>query len=90
MHSFFASFLHSNIHFLGHPSLCYRHDGDGVCEDFERMTSIKDCGFYTPEGFEDQWASNATANPAYQDEECPESVVIGTPSRDLVSQPLTH
>jgi hypothetical protein len=69
---------------LGHPSLCYRHDGDGVCEDFERTTSIKDCGFYTPDGFEDQWTHNATANPAYQEEECPESVVIGPPGRELV------
>ena len=72
--------------FIGHPSLCYRHDGDGICEDFERKTSIKDCGFYTPEGFEDQWAVNVTVNPRDRDETCPENVTLGPPPLDLVTQ----
>ena len=72
--------------FTGHPSLCYRHDGDGICEDFERKTSIKDCGFYTPEGFEDQWAVNVTVNPRDRDETCPENVTLGPPPLDLVTQ----
>ncbi|EDO34671.1 predicted protein, partial [Nematostella vectensis] len=75
------------FHCEGHPSLCYRHDGDGVCEEFERMYSIRDCGFYTPEGFLDQWARNASANPDYQLPECPASRVIGPPVRDLVCKP---
>jgi hypothetical protein len=63
----------------GEPSLCYLHDGDGICEDFERRYSIQDCGFFTPEGFTDQWATGAIANPEFQTPECPESVVIGQP-----------
>lgn len=39
------------------PSMCYYYDGDGVCEDFERETGVRDCGLYTPSGFLDQWAS---------------------------------
>ena len=69
----------------GHPSLCYRHDGDGKCEEFEEKTSMKDCGFYTPEGFQDQWAVNVTVNPSYHRSQCPENVIAGPPSRDLVS-----
>ena len=72
-------------HIVGHPSLCYRHDGDGVCEDFEKMTSVQDCGFYTPEGLRDQWAVNVSVNPDYQSANCPETAVIGPPSRALVS-----
>lgn len=37
--------------------MCYYYDGDGVCEDFERETGVRDCGLYTPNGFLDQWAS---------------------------------
>lgn len=73
-------------YFTGHPSLCYRHDGDGICEVFERKTSIKDCGFYTPEGFQDQWAVNVTVNPRDRDETCPENVTLGPPPLDLVTQ----
>ena len=70
----------------GHPSLCYRHEGDGKCEEFEKKTSIKDCGFYTPEGFEDQWAVNVTANPSFRRRKCYENIIVqqGPPSRDLV------
>ena len=65
--------------------MCYRHEGDGKCEEFEKKTNIKDCGFYTPEGFEDQWAVNVTVNPYYRDKDCPENVVVGPPTLDLVT-----
>ena len=68
--------------------MCYRHDGDGKCEEFEKKTSIKDCGFFTPEGFEDQWAVNVTVNPHYRRRKCSENIIVqpGPPSRDLVSR----
>ncbi|XP_044175227.1 pappalysin-1-like [Acropora millepora] len=72
------------FHCTGHPSLCYQHDGDGKCEDFEEKTSIKDCGFYTPEGFEDQWAISVRVNPSNNQSECSGDVIIGPPARDLV------
>ena len=65
------------------PSRCYFHDGDGVCEEFEQKTSIKDCGVYTPQGFLDQWASNATVS--HQDQQCPGWVIIGQPAASQVS-----
>ena len=72
----------------GRPSLCYRHDGDGICEDFEIKTSIKDCGFYTPEGFKDQWVYSAAANPKYT-YVCEPHSIIGPPRPDLVSIDVT-
>ncbi|XP_054854549.1 pappalysin-1 [Eublepharis macularius] len=60
------------------PSRCYFHDGDGVCEEFEQMTSIIDCGVYTPQGFLDQWASNVSVS--HHDERCPGWGVIGQPA----------
>ncbi|XP_071155893.1 pappalysin-1-like [Mytilus edulis] len=66
----------------GEPSHCFIHDGDGICEDFERPYSVTDCGYYTPPGFEDQWAKTAVANPEFQDDTCPESLIIGIPSRN--------
>ena len=66
--------------------MCYRHDGDGKCEDFEKKTSIKDCGLYTPEGFEDQWAVSVAVNPEYRESRCPpENVILGPPPFDLVT-----
>ncbi|XP_053551737.1 pappalysin-1 [Bombina bombina] len=67
---------------LDEPSRCYFHDGDGVCEEFERMTSIKDCGVYTPNGYMDQWASNITVS--HQNDQCPGSVVMGQPAATQV------
>uniref|UniRef100_A0A8C1THT0 Pappalysin 2 n=1 Tax=Cyprinus carpio TaxID=7962 RepID=A0A8C1THT0_CYPCA len=61
----------------GRPSLCYVFEGDGVCEEFERRSSVQDCGFYTPQGYADQWAS--TASGSHQDESCPASKVTGEP-----------
>uniref|UniRef100_A0A673IPZ2 Pappalysin-2-like n=1 Tax=Sinocyclocheilus rhinocerous TaxID=307959 RepID=A0A673IPZ2_9TELE len=61
----------------GQPSLCYVFEGDGVCEEFEVHSSIQDCGFFTPQGFTDQWAS--TASGSHQDQRCPASKVTGEP-----------
>ncbi|KAJ8408732.1 hypothetical protein AAFF_G00253670 [Aldrovandia affinis] len=64
---------------VGEPSMCYFYDGDGVCEDFERETSVRDCGLYTPSGFLDQWA---TAVEASHEERlyCPAEVAVGYPA----------
>ncbi|XP_042612734.1 pappalysin-1-like isoform X1 [Cyprinus carpio] len=61
------------------PSLCYFYDGDGVCEDFEREASVRDCGLYTPSGFLDQWA---TAVQVSNEEKihCPAEVAVGYPA----------
>ncbi|RXN20770.1 pappalysin-2 isoform X1 [Labeo rohita] len=61
----------------GLPSLCYVFEGDGVCEEFEKHSSVQDCGFFTPQGFTDQWAS--TASGSHQDQRCPASKVTGEP-----------
>ncbi|XP_028987725.1 pappalysin-2 [Betta splendens] len=54
----------------GEPSQCYVFDGDGICEEFERVSSVQDCGYFTPLGYMDQWASTATAS--HQDpKRCP-------------------
>lgn len=68
----------------GRPSLCYRHDGDGVCEEVEKRTSIRDCGFFTPDGFRDQWVYRVNVNPKYK-YDCEPTSVIGPPRSDLVS-----
>ncbi|XP_075040806.1 pappalysin-1 [Mixophyes fleayi] len=80
-------FCHQEAYFhcLDEPSRCYFHDGDGVCEEFERMTSIKDCGVYTPNGFLDQWASNVSVSH-HNDQDCPGWVVIGQPTANQVCQ----
>uniref|UniRef100_A0A8C0E906 Pappalysin 2 n=1 Tax=Bubo bubo TaxID=30461 RepID=A0A8C0E906_BUBBB len=61
----------------GEPSLCYVHDGDGVCEPFEKTSSVLDCGPYTPDGYVDLWAVKAYAS--HQEEACPASLVTGEP-----------
>lgn len=68
----------------GRPSLCYRHDGDGKCEEFEKTTSIQDCGFYTPDGFKDQWVDHAIKNSKYK-YTCKIDRIIGPPRASLVS-----
>ncbi|KAM6948741.1 LOW QUALITY PROTEIN: pappalysin-2 [Aplochiton taeniatus] len=66
------------FHCNGEPSLCYVHDGDGVCEEFERGSSVKDCGYFTPQGYVDQWASSAWAS--HQDHgRCPAQAATGEP-----------
>ena len=73
------------FHCDGQPSVCYKYVGDGKCEEFERQTSIIDCGFYTPKGFKDQWAIDAQGNPKYsKKKKCPEGVISGPPPLDLV------
>lgn len=67
----------------GQPSLCYVFEGDGVCEEFEKGSSIQDCGFFTPQGFNDQWAS--TASGSHQDQRCPASRVTGEPALTQVN-----
>uniref|UniRef100_A0A8C9Z982 Pappalysin 2 n=1 Tax=Sander lucioperca TaxID=283035 RepID=A0A8C9Z982_SANLU len=63
----------------GEPSQCYVFDGDGVCEEFERGSSVQDCGYFTPLGYTDQWASIATAS--HQDpNHCPAHAATGEPS----------
>uniref|UniRef100_A0A8C3RKL1 Pappalysin 2 n=1 Tax=Cyanoderma ruficeps TaxID=181631 RepID=A0A8C3RKL1_9PASS len=63
---------------VGEPSLCYVHDGDGVCEPFEKISSMLDCGPHTPEGYVDLWAVKAYASQ--QDaKSCPASLVTGEP-----------
>lgn len=63
----------------GEPSQCYVFDGDGVCEEFERASSVRDCGYFTPLGYTDQWASTATAS--HQDpNHCPAHAATGEPS----------
>ncbi|XP_072548838.1 pregnancy-associated plasma protein A, pappalysin 1a [Salminus brasiliensis] len=67
------------------PSMCYYYDGDGVCEDFERETSVKDCGLYTPSGFLDQWATSVEAS---HEERlyCPAEVAAGYPAATKTCQ----
>ncbi|KAF3858509.1 hypothetical protein F7725_011710 [Dissostichus mawsoni] len=63
----------------GEPSQCYVFDGDGVCEEFERGSSVQDCGYFTPLGYTDQWASTATAS--HQDpDHCSANAATGEPS----------
>ncbi|XP_031133821.1 pregnancy-associated plasma protein A, pappalysin 1a isoform X2 [Sander lucioperca] len=61
------------------PSMCYYYDGDGVCEDFERETGVRDCGLYTPNGFLDQWAS--TVEVSHEEKPyCSGEVAAGYPA----------
>lgn len=63
----------------GEPSLCYWHKGDGKCEDFEIKTVISDCGHYTPDQFEDQWATSAYTSPLFISDLCLPDIVVGHP-----------
>nr|XP_015798245.2 pregnancy-associated plasma protein A, pappalysin 1a isoform X2 [Nothobranchius furzeri] len=67
------------------PSMCYYYDGDGVCEDFERETGVRDCGLYTPSGFLDQWASSVDVS---HDEKpyCSGEVAAGYPAATKTCQ----
>lgn len=59
--------------------MCYYYDGDGVCEDFERETGVRDCGLYTPNGFLDQWASTVEVSHE-QKPYCSGEVAAGYPA----------
>ncbi|XP_077757910.1 pappalysin-2 isoform X1 [Canis aureus] len=69
--------LEEGFHCAGEPSLCYIYEGDGICEPFEKETSIMDCGLHTPEGYLDQWATQAYSS--HEDKKCPASLVTGEP-----------
>lgn len=69
----------------GNPSLCYVHDGDGVCENFELKSSVRDCGFFRPEGFYDQWATRAVSNQETHLPFCSTDAILGPASPDEVS-----
>lgn len=59
--------------------MCYYYDGDGVCEDFEQETGVRDCGLYTPNGFLDQWA--ATVQVSHEQKPyCSGEVAAGYPA----------
>ena len=68
----------------GQPSICYKYEGDGVCEEFEKQISIVDCGFYIPPGFEQQWAIGVEGNPKHQCQTNSINVIAGPPPLDLV------
>lgn len=68
----------------GQPSICYRNEGDGICESFERETVPVDCGFYIPNGFTQQWAIAATGNPIHECEHSKYDIITGPPPLDLV------
>uniref|UniRef100_A0AAR2JEU4 Sushi domain-containing protein n=1 Tax=Pygocentrus nattereri TaxID=42514 RepID=A0AAR2JEU4_PYGNA len=71
------------------PSLCYFYDGDGVCEDFERETSVRDCGLYTPSGFLDQWATGVEVSTEDR-VHCPAEVAAGYPAVTKVGRLCKH
>ncbi|KAM5238615.1 pappalysin-2 [Ctenodactylus gundi] len=72
-----ACTLEKGFNCAGEPSLCYRYEGDGICEPFEKETSIMDCGLHAPEGYLDQWAAQAYSS--HEDKACPVSLVVGEP-----------
>ncbi|XP_069890510.1 pappalysin-2 isoform X1 [Dipodomys merriami] len=69
--------LEEGFNCVGEPSLCYRYEGDGICEPFEKETSIVDCGFHTPEGYLDQWATQAYSS--LEDKKYTVALVTGEP-----------
>ncbi|KAG8517177.1 Pappalysin-2 [Galemys pyrenaicus] len=75
--------LEEGFNCVGEPSLCYIHEGDGICEPFEKETNIIDCGLYTPKGYLDQWATQAYSS--HEGQKCPVSLVTGEP-HSMVSE----
>lgn len=61
------------------PSMCYYYDGDGMCEDFEQETGVRDCGLYTPNGFLDQWAATVEVSHEHKPY-CSGEVAAGYPA----------
>ncbi|XP_027790860.2 pappalysin-2 [Marmota flaviventris] len=70
--------LEKGFNCVGEPSLCYTYEGDGICEPFEKETGIRDCGLHTPEGYLDQWATQAFSSREDK-KKCPVSLVTGEP-----------
>ncbi|XP_066117307.1 pappalysin-2 [Saccopteryx bilineata] len=84
-----ACHLEEGFNCVGEPSLCYVFEGDGICEPFERETSLTDCGLYTPSGFLDQWATQAYS--AHEDKnKCPVSLVTGEPHSMICTSSHPH
>ncbi|XP_067139979.1 pappalysin-1-like [Centruroides vittatus] len=71
----------------GEPSLCYWHKGDGKCEDYEIKTSVTDCGYYTPDQFEDQWAMSVNTSQLSISDFCSKDIVIGPPIKPEICEP---
>lgn len=71
------------------PSMCYYYDGDGVCEDFEQETGVRDCGLYTPSGYLDQWASTVEVSHE-QKPYCSGEVAAGYPAVTKVRPYQVH
>ena len=69
----------------GQPSICYKYEGDGICEAFEKKISLIDCGFYIPDGFSQQWATTATGDPKQKCSHTSFDIITGPPPLDLVS-----
>ncbi|MBZ3887475.1 Pappalysin-2 [Sciurus carolinensis] len=70
--------LEKGFNCVGEPSLCYTYEGDGICEPFEKETGFRDCGLHTPEGYLDQWATQAYSSREDK-KKCPVSLVTGEP-----------
>lgn len=49
--------------FTGSPTLCYWHEGDGICEEFEKIKGSSDCFIPSP-SFEEHWAVKASSSAA--------------------------
>ncbi|KAK8760313.1 hypothetical protein V5799_028420, partial [Amblyomma americanum] len=68
----------------GSPSMCYAYEEDGVCESSERETNVRDCGFFTPPGFFDQWASSVYISEDMMRASCPPEAILGPPPKDQI------
>ncbi|KAH9361682.1 hypothetical protein HPB48_005165 [Haemaphysalis longicornis] len=73
-----------NFKCKGSPSLCYSYEGDGICESSERESNVKDCGFFTPPGFLDQWASSVHISKDMLRTDCPPEAILGPPPKDQI------
>lgn len=63
----------------GLTSVCYWHQGDGVCEKSELELVVEDCGYHTPPGFLDQWAERIETFPGLNSPICPVNSMAGPP-----------
>ncbi|KAH3797262.1 pappalysin-1-like [Dreissena polymorpha] len=71
--------LEENFRCQGSPSLCSVITIKG--DNCEHNGKVGDCGLSAPNGFIDQWAYAAVANPDHQSPGCPASFVTGKPDR---------
>lgn len=68
----------------GSPSLCYAHEDDGICEPSEEHFNTRDCGFFTPPGFFDQWASSVVVSEDAVSHRCRPEALLGPPPKKQV------